>query len=78
MYKIPYFWDFKIAVFRVDSIINAKDDPVLTGDCYPYEQVKDNKYIYLETPDYGGHCGFVTMKGEFWDITRAISFINNN
>ncbi|MBN2443676.1 MAG: alpha/beta fold hydrolase [Spirochaetales bacterium] len=58
-------------------IINAKDDPVLTGDCFPYEQVKDNPYIFLETPESGGHCGFVTLRGEFWHINRAISFIEN-
>src|SRR5690606_26449117 len=37
-------------------IINPKDDPFLTPECYPISI--ENQHIKLVMPNYGGHLGF--------------------
>ena len=46
-------------------LLNAKNDSFLHGDCYPYAFAKASKYLFLETPEYGGHVGFY-QSGEFY------------
>ena len=60
-------------------IVNAKNDPFLPATCYPYEDIEKNANVYLETPDSGGHVGFVTMNGDgfYWSENRAVDFINS-
>lgn len=57
-------------------IINALDDPFLGDDCYPVALAKNNAFIHLETPKYGGHCAF-PMKNESHSYAeiRAFAFI---
>ena len=43
-------------------IINAKNDSFLGAECYPYQEAKGNKALYLEVPEYGGHVGFYGKK----------------
>lgn len=60
-------------------IITAKNDPIIPDSCRPYDLAKKSKYIYLETPENGGHCGFIKReKSEFSFIEpRALEFIKN-
>jgi hypothetical protein len=60
-------------------IINALNDPFLDGPCFPYEKVKNNKNVFLVTPQYGGHAGFASLKSKemYWSEKRAISFLNS-
>ncbi len=45
-------------------IINAKNDPFLSSECYP--DVKNlNKNIHTLYPDHGGHVGFYMTNPEF-------------
>ncbi len=58
-------------------LINAKDDPFLQSNCFPYEEAQKSKYFHLETPNFGGHLGFnqrINFKSEFWHETRIIEF----
>lgn len=57
-------------------IINAKDDPILGKECFPYSEAAENKLIHLEVTDGGGHMGFITFGrgGEFWHETRTAEF----
>jgi uncharacterized protein len=41
-------------------IVNAKNDPFLQGDCYPYHITNSTKFVNLITPYFGGHVGFST------------------
>jgi predicted alpha/beta-fold hydrolase len=39
-------------------LVNALNDPFLGPECYPYETCRESQYVYLETPEFGGHVGF--------------------
>lgn len=56
-------------------IVNALNDPFLPTSCYPVELVKDHPWVYLETPERGGHVGF-SLQGQSinWMEQRAFSF----
>ncbi|WP_211301986.1 YheT family hydrolase [Chitinophaga niastensis] len=57
-------------------LINAKDDPFLGKGCFPYEVADSSKHFYLETPQSGGHVGFVRFGEDFyWSEKRALRFI---
>lgn len=58
-------------------LINAKDDPFLTESCYPYEQAKQHAQFHLETPQHGGHIGFIqsAKQGSFWSEHRTTAFL---
>lgn len=60
-------------------IVNAKNDPFLSGGCYPVEKVKENKNLLLEIPISGGHCGFFQFSKNniLWSEERARAFICN-
>jgi len=57
-------------------ILNAKDDPILGEECFPYSEAVSNRNLYLEVPEKGGHMGFITFSsyGEFWHETRTVEF----
>lgn len=57
-------------------VLNAKDDPILGIECFPFREAAENRNLYLEVPEHGGHMGFITFfkGGEFWHETRAADF----
>jgi predicted alpha/beta-fold hydrolase len=58
-------------------ILNALNDPLLEGNCYPYELAKSKSNITLETPKRGGHVGFVQSGKEFtYSEERALDFLS--
>lgn len=62
-------------------IINAKDDTFLSQSCFPFNEAKENKNIFLETPSYGGHVGFNTSikeSDQLWSEKRITQFIQYN
>lgn len=58
-------------------IINALNDPFLSADCFPHDQLMQHKYVTLETPSRGGHVGFAQFnkEGLYWSEVRAMDFI---
>tara|TARA_R110000868_G_scaffold103710_5_gene285444 strand:- start:10763 stop:11728 length:966 start_codon:yes stop_codon:yes gene_type:complete len=68
-------WLHKIKVPTL--IINAKDDPFLTKECFPIQEARENKNLYLEIPKSGGHVGFVSFNSEqlYWSEKRAHDFL---
>lgn len=58
-------------------IINAENDSFLSERCYPRELASESKNIYLETPKYGGHVGFVRPNNIYYNETRALEFLNS-
>jgi hypothetical protein len=58
-------------------ILNARDDPFLTRECFPYSDAKQNAYLFLETPESGGHVGFMDLANglERWCEHRVVKFL---
>jgi len=61
-------------------IVNAKNDPFLPETCYPYKLTDTLTNITFETPDHGGHVGFmeINKQGYFWSEKRALSFASEH
>lgn len=59
-------------------LVNAKNDPILSLGCFPFERCEKHKFVYLETPNRGGHVGFSTWRKPFaWSEYRALEFVNS-
>lgn len=58
-------------------LINALDDPFLTDTCFPFSESAANPYFSLETPEHGGHVGFVTFNRNnlYWSEKRCVVFL---
>lgn len=59
-------------------LVNAQNDPFLAGSCYPIREAREHPSFFLETPESGGHVGFITFnaKGRYWSEARALEFLN--
>lgn len=59
-------------------LINAKDDPFLSPQCFPVDIAKNHDKFYLETPKYGGHVGFTTFgnNNTLWSEQRVFDWVN--
>lgn len=60
-------------------LINAKDDPFLGYNCFPYKEAESNSNFYFETPRYGGHVGFIlnyNFSSAMWHEIRVKQFIS--
>ncbi|KAI8997383.1 Alpha/Beta hydrolase protein [Pilobolus umbonatus] len=49
--------------------INAEDDPIVSHQCIPYDEVRQNPYVVLVTTKQGGHLGWFEY---FFKPTRWI------
>ena len=56
-------------------LLNAKDDPFLSLESFPYLEASKNPCFYLEEPRSGGHLGFLDAQG-FWIERRIPQFLN--
>lgn len=64
---------------KATLLINSQDDPFLSDSCYPYEEVKSNKYLSLMTPKFGGHVGFISFRrNQLWIENQILNFIEEN
>jgi predicted alpha/beta-fold hydrolase len=61
-------------------IVNAANDPFLSRDCYPADQLRTHKHVVFESPDFGGHVGFsqFSKNGLYWSEERALKFLLND
>lgn len=59
-------------------LVNARNDPFLATECYPEEEATDHPYFHFESPEYGGHVGFMCShpNGKYWSESRTIEFLN--
>ena len=59
-------------------IVNGLNDPFLSKECYPYDQIRDLEFVHLETPKKGGHVGFCALNGDgyYWSEKRALKFLD--
>ena len=59
--------------------ISALDDPFLSPSCFPQDLAREHPYLYLETPEHGGHVGFWDSVNltTTWAERRTIDFAGN-
>jgi uncharacterized protein len=72
----PYLHNIKIPTL----LLQAKDDPILSESCFPYEIAAQHPYLTLEVAPHGGHVGFVQFqKNKFsWAELRLLAFVQEN
>ena len=56
-------------------LINAKNDPFLSHESFPYPEAEKNPHHFLETPESGGHLGFIDRQG-LWLTRRIPEFLS--
>jgi uncharacterized protein len=59
-------------------IVNAKNDPFLSKECFP--DVSKSTVLTFESPTRGGHVGFAqfNQNGLYWSELRAVEFITSH
>lgn len=57
-------------------LASAKNDPILTPECFPVEIAREHPFLHLELTESGGHCGFqqAGRKRYSWAEERALEF----
>ncbi len=56
-------------------LINARNDPILTPECFPEDIARSHTHLFLETPPNGGHVGFDLWRQEYaWTEYRALEW----
>lgn len=70
-----YRWIHQLKVPTL--LVNPKNDPFLSGECYPIAEAEKSEALFLEMPEGGGHCGFITPGSdkEWWPALRAKQFL---
>ncbi|MFL3661434.1 MAG: YheT family hydrolase [Polaribacter sp.] len=72
---------YLVKIDRPTLLINAKDDTFLSPECYPIKEAMQSNYFFLETPEYGGHVGFITsfkQQENKWLEQRITRFIEEH
>lgn len=59
-------------------LLNALNDPFLAPECFPFPEAEQNPCLFLETPESGGHLGFLEFAGGLrpWFEARVVSFLD--
>lgn len=57
-------------------LLNARNDSFLGSRCYPVEACRNHSAVYFESPDYGGHVGFVGAGSYFYSEQRSLEFLD--
>ncbi|MDL2307498.1 alpha/beta fold hydrolase [Desulfovibrio sp. OttesenSCG-928-C06] len=60
-------------------LLNSMNDPFLPAECLPYDAARESEYLFLETPNCGGHVGFTAKDRQpwgdrYWSEWRALEF----
>ena len=63
-------------------VINAKNDPFLSPECFPEAMARELPNVWMEFPAQGGHCGFASktsgINGDaYWSEERAVAFLTS-
>ena len=57
-------------------IVNAKNDPFLSRECFPVEKLENHPFVYFEMPHKGGHVGFSVFGDPYyWSEKRTMEFL---
>lgn len=59
-------------------LLNARDDPFLTPESFPYLEAEKSPYLFFEAPQWGGHVGFIDSACNLlrpWYESRSVEFL---
>jgi predicted alpha/beta-fold hydrolase len=58
-------------------LLNARNDPFLPSECFPFPEAEANPCLFLEAPCSGGHVGFLDFVGGLqpWSDRRVVEFL---
>jgi len=58
-------------------LLNARNDPFLAPECFPFDAARANPSLFLETPESGGHVGFLDLGHGLqpWSERRVVEFL---
>ncbi len=77
------YWEKSSARQYLDRIrvpvllLNARDDPFLTVESFPYAEAEKNPHFFFEAPEWGGHVGFIDSARNIrpWYESRSVEFL---
>jgi uncharacterized protein len=71
----PYLSGIKVPTL----LLNARDDPFLTPESFPYPEAEKNPFLFLEAPIWGGHIGFINSLYPIrpWYEARSVEFLDH-
>jgi predicted alpha/beta-fold hydrolase len=59
-------------------VVNAKNDPFLSPECFPEALARELPNVWMEFSAQGGHCGFPSrtggIQGTYWSEERTVAF----
>jgi predicted alpha/beta-fold hydrolase len=58
-------------------LIQPRNDPFLAPEAYPWPEAEANPQLFLESPESGGHVGFLDLKNGLqpWSERRTAEFL---
>ncbi|MEP6671195.1 MAG: alpha/beta fold hydrolase [Chthoniobacter sp.] len=61
-------------------LLQPRNDPFLAPEAYPWSEAETNPQLFLETPDSGGHVGFLDLRHGLqpWSERRTAEFLNSH
>jgi hypothetical protein len=61
-------------------LLQPRNDPFLAPEAYPWPEAEANPHFYLETPDSGGHVGFLDLRHGLqpWSERRVAAFFGEH
>lgn len=61
-------------------LLNARNDPFLTPECFPDPEAEANPHLHLEAPASGGHVGFLDLANGLqpWSERRVVAFLREH
>ncbi len=71
--------NYLTGIRRLTLLVNAADDTFLSDECYPVAIAREQEFLHLEIPNYGGHVGFhgADKNGHYWSEHRTFEWLNN-
>ena len=81
--SVAEYWSSSSSIHYLSSIsittlaISALDDPFLSPSCFPHSIAAKHPTLFLETPNHGGHVGFIDSLSlsMTWAEKRVVEFI---
>lgn len=68
---------FLLRITHPTLLLNARNDPFLAPECFPYPEAEESPCLFLETPVSGGHLGFLEFSNRLrpWFERRVTGFL---